>query len=244
MNNTSKENNLKEKLKQALASTERVLSDDFTNKENNDQNKSSKKFDFFNLENLNSKSDFIKARAASDSSALKKKFSNNDIYKKNLPTNSSCKSLYAIAEKIRYECLGSKMLKGIEKNLKDNYNQIIKLKRKDQLKTKDDVPIVEAFELYMLKKFHNIELNSITNKMLNFWESDFDQAIERHIEFLKRNLESQKNYSSKFSEILEKMEKKTKIIQIMSNKTPQMMIRKMTRMIKKIKTKRKRQKLV
>ena len=89
MNNTSKENNLKEKLKQALASTERVLSDDFTNKENNDQNKSSKKFDFFNLENLNSKSDFIKARAASDSSALKKKFSNNDIYKKNLPTNSS-----------------------------------------------------------------------------------------------------------------------------------------------------------
>ena len=206
MNNTSKENNLKEKLKQALASTERVLSDDFTNKENNDQNKSSKKFDFFNLENLNSKSDFIKARAASDSSALKKKFSNNDIYKKNLPTNSSCKSLYAIAEKIRYECLGSKMLKGIEKNLKDNYSQIIKLKRKDQLKTKDDVPIVEAFELYMLKKFHNIELNSITNKMLNFWESDFDQAIERHIEFLKRNLESQKNYSSKFSEILEKME--------------------------------------
>ena len=206
MNNTSKENNLKEKLKQALASTERVLSDDFTNKENNDQNKSSKKFDFFNLENLNSKSDFIKARADSDSSALKKKFSNNDIYKKNLPTNSSCKSLYAIAEKIRYECLGSKMLKGIEKNLKDNYSQIIKLKRKDQLKTKDDVPIVEAFELYMLKKFHNIELNSITNKMLNFWESDFDQAIERHIEFLKRNLESQKNYSSKFSEILEKME--------------------------------------
>ena len=74
MNNTSKENNLKEKLKQALASTERVLSDDFTNKENNDQNKSSKKFDFFNLENLNSKSDFIKARAASDSSALKKSF--------------------------------------------------------------------------------------------------------------------------------------------------------------------------
>ena len=206
MNNTSKENNLKEKLKQALASTERVLSDDFTNKENKDQNKNSKKFDFFNLENLNTKSDFIKARAVSDSSALKKKFSNNDIYKKNLPANSSCKSLYAIAEKIRYECLGSKMLKGIEKNLKDNYNQIIKLKRKDQLKTKEDVPIVEAFELYMLKKFHNVELNSITNKMLNFWESDFDQAIERHIKFLKENLESQKNYSSKFSEILEKME--------------------------------------
>ena len=206
MSNTNKENNFKEKLKQALASTERVISDDFVNKENDIQNKSSKKFDFFNLENLNSKNDFIKARAESDSSALKKKFSDDGIYKKNMPTNSSCKSLYSIAEKIRYECLGSKMLKGIEKNLTDNYDQIIKLKRKDQIKTKEDVPIIEAFELYMLKKFHNIELNSLTNKMLNFWEKDFDDAIEQHIKFLKENLDSQNDYSLKFSEILQKME--------------------------------------
>ena len=44
------------------------------------------------------------------------------------------------------------MLKGIQKNFKDNYNQIINLKRKDQLKTKEDVNVNEAFELYMLKK--------------------------------------------------------------------------------------------
>ena len=206
MSNNSKESNLIEKLRQALASTERVISDNYINEGKTKDNKSSKKFDFFNLEKLNSKSDFINARAVSDSSALKKKFSDEKIYKKNLPENSSCKSLYAIAEKIRYECLGSQMLKGIEKNLKDNYKQIIDLKRKDQLKTKEDVPIIEAFELYMLKKFHNIKLNSLTNNMLNFWEKDFDQAIENHINFLKSNLESQNEYSSKFSEILQKME--------------------------------------
>ena len=176
MNNKSEE--LKEKLRQALNSTARVISGDFETKDNFDQNKSSKKFDFFNLENLNSKNDFIKARAESDSSALKKKFSDDNIYKKNLPSNSSYKSLYSIAEKIRYELLGSNMLKGIEKNLKENYNQLIELKRKDQLKTKDDVPVIEAFELYMLKKFHNIKLNSLTANMLNFWEKDFDQAID------------------------------------------------------------------
>ena len=71
MNNINKSDNLKEKLKQALTSTARVISDDLNVKENLENNKSSKKFDFFNLENLNSKSDFIKARATSDSSALK-----------------------------------------------------------------------------------------------------------------------------------------------------------------------------
>ena len=67
-----KDANLKEKLKQALNSTARAISDDFQINESSDNNKNSKKFDFFEIENLNSKSDFIKARADSDSSALKK----------------------------------------------------------------------------------------------------------------------------------------------------------------------------
>ena len=206
MKNNNKIENLKEKLKQALTSTARVISDDIVINEEKIDNKSSKKFDFFNLENLNSKNDFIKARAEFDSSALKKKFSNDKIFKKNLPSNSSCKTLYSIAEKIRYESLGFQMLKGIKKNLCDNYNQMIGLKRKDQLKTKEDVTVVEAFELYMLKKFHGIKLNLLTSNMLNFWEKDFDKALENHIDFLKENLESQDKYSSKFSEILQEMD--------------------------------------
>ena len=203
---SSKESNLKEKFKQALESTARVISDDLKIKENPKQNKSSKKFDFFEIDNLTTKSDFIKFRAETDSNALKKKFSNDDIYKKNLPQNNSCRSLYNIAEKIRYETLGGKMLKGIEKNFTENYQQIVNLKRKDQLKTKDDVPVVEAFELYMLKNFHKIKLNSLTSKMLAFWETEFDQSISKHIKFLKENLENQNKYGSKFSEILEQMD--------------------------------------
>ncbi len=203
MNN--KTESLKEKLRQALSSTARVISDDLgINPKKNIKN--SEKQDLIELENLNSKNDFIKARAETDSKALKKKFSDESIFKKNLPSSSSCKSLYTITEKIRYEKLGSKMLKGIDKNLRDNYVQMIKHKRKDQIKSKDDVPVVEAFELYMLKNFHNIKLNSITSKMLNFWEKDFDKSIFEHIEFFKQNLEDQNIYSSKFSQILQEMD--------------------------------------
>ena len=127
MNN--KTESLKEKLRQALSSTARVISDDLgiSPKKNI---KNSEKHDLIELENLNSKNDFIKARAETDSKALKKKFSDESIFKKNLPSSSSCKSLYTITEKIRYEKLGSKMLKGIEKNLRDNYVQMINHKRK------------------------------------------------------------------------------------------------------------------
>ena len=69
----SKDLNLKEKLRQALSSTIRVISDDLDINTKFNDNKSSNKFDFFELDNLNSKNDFIKARAEADSKALKKK---------------------------------------------------------------------------------------------------------------------------------------------------------------------------
>ena len=203
---STKENNLKEKFKIALTSTAKVIADDFDVKKTNSEEKKIKEFNLLEIDNLTSPADFIRLRAETDSSALKKKFCNETIYKKNLPSNTSSRSLYNIAEKIRYETLGGKMLKGIEKNFQENYHQIINRKRKDQLKTKEDVSVSEAFELYMLKNFHKIKLNPLTTKMLNFWEKDFEDAIEKHKEFLLKNLEDQNIYSSKFSEILEEMD--------------------------------------
>ena len=203
---TSRDVNLKEKLKQALTSTAKVISNDFKIKSAKDNTKNSKIIEGRDIDQLNSKNDFIKARAESDSSALKKKFSNDQIYKKNLPSSNSCRSLYSIAEKIRYESLGCKMLKGIKKNLKQNYDQIINSKKMENIKTKEDIPVTEAFELYMLKKFHGVKLNSLTSDMLSFWEKDFDQAINKHMKYLEENLDHQNEYSSKFSKILQEME--------------------------------------
>ena len=204
---SNKENNFKEQFKQALISTAKVISDDYKLDEKKiDKDIKSKKIDFFDVTNLSNKNDFIRLRAETDSGALKKKFSNKIIFNKNLPNNPSCKSLYNIAEKIRYEVLGKKMLKGIGKNLSENYNQKITSARKDQLKNKEDVPVTEAFEFYMLKKFFNLELNAVSSKMLSFWEKDFTSSIDKHLDFLNENLEDQESYSLKFSEILQNMD--------------------------------------
>ena len=202
----NKEDNSKERFKQALISTVKVISEDYKIEKDKSGNLNSKNYDFFEFDKLNSKEDYIKYRAETDSEALKRKFSSNNIYKKNLPKNASCKSLYSLSEKIRYEVLGSKMLNGISKNLKENYSHKIFLKKKDQLKSKDDVKIEEAFELYMLKNFLGIKLNSLSNKILNYWEEDFKNSFSKHIEYLYKNIENQDSYNSKFSEILQNME--------------------------------------
>jgi len=203
----NKENNFKEQFKQALISTAKVISEDYKldiKKIGKDLN--SKKINFFEVTNLSNKNDFIRLRAETDSGALKKKFSNKEIFNKNLPNNPSCKSLYNVAEKIRYEVLGGKMLKGVGKNLSENYNQKINSVHKDQLKNKEDVPVTEAFEFYMLKKFFNLKLNAVSSKMLSYWEKDFTSSFDKHLDFLNKNLEDQENYGAKFSEILESMD--------------------------------------
>ena len=201
-----KEDNLKEQFKQALISTAKVISEDYKlDIKNPNKNLHSKKIDFFDVANLTNKNDFIRLRAESDSAALKKRFSNKEIFNKNLPNNPSSKSLYNIAEKIRYEILGGKMLKGVGKNLSDNYNKKINTTHKNQLKNKEDVPVTDAFELYMLNKFFKLELNAESSKKLSFWEKDFSSSIEKHIDFLIKNVEDQTNYSSKFSEILDNL---------------------------------------
>ena len=176
-----KENNIKEKFKLALISTANAISDDFSFEKHKVNNK---KIDLFELEKLETRHDFIKYRAESDSSALKKKFSNTEVYKKNLPKNLSYKNLYELSEKIRCELLGSKILKGVGANLKENYINKISLRKNDQLISKEDVNVNEAFELYMLENFFNIKLNHQNEKILNFWKNDFDKSLKDHLEFL------------------------------------------------------------
>ena len=82
---STKENNLKEKFKIALTSTAKVIADDFDVKKTNSEEKKIKEFNFLEIDNLTSPADFIRLRAETDSSALKKKFCNETILKKTFP---------------------------------------------------------------------------------------------------------------------------------------------------------------
>jgi cobaltochelatase CobT len=88
---SNKESNFKEQFKQALISTAKVISDDYKlDLKKLDKKLSSKNLDFLDITNLSNKNDFIRLRAEVDSSALEKKFSNKEIFNKNLPKNPSC----------------------------------------------------------------------------------------------------------------------------------------------------------
>ena len=100
---SKKEEFFKDRFKQALDSTYKVISEEFL-----DLNKKKNQIDIedYKISNLHSREDYIKFRALTDSNALKKKFSNKDVFNKNFPKNQSYKIFYEISEKIRCELIG------------------------------------------------------------------------------------------------------------------------------------------
>ena len=201
-----KEEARKEKFKLAITSTVKVISGKEKIEINfGDRNSNLKNSIFFQLDNLKNLEDFTKIRAETDSRALKIRYSNKKIYEKNLPTNSTSKFLYNLSEKIRYEQIGSNNLKGIKKNLLNNYELKQKFTKKNQLKSKEDVKVGEAFELYLLKNFLNVKLSKLSEQILNYWNKEFDEKIKNKINFLKKNLYDQEVYSSIFAELIEEM---------------------------------------
>jgi len=197
---------LEEKIKQALSSTYKVISNQLEDDITKNKNLSFKSIDFSEIKDLKDKDDYIKLRANTDSKALKLRFSNNDLFLKNHPKNPALKKIYELTEIMRCEMLGSNMLNGVKKNLENNYFQRINNKKYEEIKTKEDSNIHDAFELYFLEKFFKFDLNKASLKVLSYWRKDFDKCLIDHLSYLEQNIEHQDIYNLKFSQLLEKMD--------------------------------------
>jgi len=141
---------LKERFKSAVSSTVKAISENFDLKIQFGGSQSSKEnsLSLPEIASLRKLQDFTNLRAFADSEALKIKYTDKKIYLENEPKGAMSKALYAIAEKIRYEKIGSDKLKGVKNNITQCYENKFKNKKIEEIKTEADVPITEAFELY------------------------------------------------------------------------------------------------
>ena len=127
---------------------------------------------------------FLKSRAFADSASLKIKYSNPNIFNTFEPKGDIFKKLYHTAERIRYEKLGSKKFKGIERNIKNFYLE--------KLNSLDKTNIVNAFECYLMTNFFNLD-KKYFEKNFKKNQKNFDKKIKEKIIPLKTSHLTKKN---------------------------------------------------
>ena len=199
---------LKERFKSAVSSTVKAISENFDLEIKFDNKKVSKKnsLNLPEVASLKKLQDFTNLRAFADSEALRIKYTDKKIYLKNEPKGTLGKALYAIAEKIRYEKIGSDRLKGVKNNITQCYENKFKNRKIEEIKTDADVPITEAFELYLRSHFFKIKQNDITEKVLSCWKNLFDKNLNKNLKELYDCIENQTNYSQLVSDLIENLD--------------------------------------
>jgi len=199
---------LKERFKSAVSSAVKAISENFDLEIKFDNSNSSKKnsLSLPEVANLKSLQDFTNLRAFADSEALKIKYNNSKIYNKNKPTGSMARTLYAIAEKIRYEKIGSNKLKGVKNNIVQCYENKFRNKKVEEIKTDSDVPITDAFELYLRTHFFNLKQNKATKKTLSYWKELFDKNLSSKLKQLNNCIEDQETFSQLVADLIENLD--------------------------------------
>ena len=171
-------------------------------------NEVSKKKNIINLpkiQSLNNKIDYLRTRALADSEALKLKCSDINIYNIFEPQGNISKLLYAVAEKIRYENIGSSYFKGIKENL----NQYYKI-RNDNNKN-NDYEFVDAFESYLRSKIFKLnKVKEVENKYKKY-RKKLDAKLNNKLESLRNSIFDQKKFNSLISAIISQMQVKENI---------------------------------
>ena len=195
---------LSDRIKIALKSTFNVLSRDLIFPNKNQKKTTKNNIEFSDFESLSAKKYIEENRAFSDSSALKVYYSKKEILNKYKLSNNLANSLYQMTEKIRYECIGSKKYLGIKNNIVDYY--LDKFEKAKEPKCKEDTSVSQAFEIYLVSKFFELNLNDKNQKILNFWRSDFDKEFEEYEDLLKKSIDDQEFFNKKFSEIINRIE--------------------------------------
>jgi cobaltochelatase CobT len=199
---------LKERFKSAVSSAVKAISENFDIdiKFGNNTSAEENSLNLPEIISLKKLQDFTNLRAFADSEALKIKYKDKKIYHKNEPSGAMSKTLYAIAEKIRYEKIGSNKLKGVKNNITQCYENKFKNKKISEIKTEADVPITEAFELYLRSHFFKIQENEATKKTLSYWKDLFDKNLKQKLQKLDSCIENQSEFSQLVADLINNLE--------------------------------------
>jgi len=145
--------------------------------------------------------EILEARVLSDSEALKIKYSDEKILNQNQPSGSISKTIYNIAEKIRYEKIGSDQYKGIRNNINQFYQKKI-----SESNVHSQNFIADAFESYLRNKVMNFDIPDNKKDDFQRWNEIFDNKVANKIASLNNSLNNQKEYSKKIKSIIEELE--------------------------------------
>ncbi len=154
------------------------------------------------IEHLKNEINYNQIRALADSESLKLRYSNNETFKTYEPSGNISKKLYKIAEKIRFEKIGSDQFTGVKNNIEKYYQERV---NSLDLKNSED-KITESFENFLRVEFFKSKSSKEIEKKLKTYKKDLGEKFKGKINRLKDLKYDQAQFNSLISSLISNMQ--------------------------------------
>lgn len=141
-------------------------------------------------------------RGHADAVALHRHLHDPDLHQKLMPGNHSARLIFALAEQMRYETLGSQHLPGVAKNLDVSLNDHFKRRTAGIDVTRDTVSMEEAIGLRLREHLTNRALPDAIDRAIEPWRDWIDEFVVPELSTSTFDLEDQEAFASSMRHLL------------------------------------------
>ncbi len=150
-----------------------------------------------------SDAEFKSLRGEADSAALRLRYHDAKIYDRQMPMGTGGSDLFDAAEQARVECLGSRRLAGVARNLSDYQEQRCRDLGYTKVIERDDTQMAAAIGILLREKLTGTPPPASAKGLMDMWRGWMEDKIGDHLAKLPDLVEDQAEYGKSLRQILE-----------------------------------------
>ena len=142
-------------------------------------------------------------RGHADAVALHRHLHDADLHQKLMPGNHSARLIFALAEQMRYETLGSKHLPGVASNLDVSLNDHFQRRIAGIDVTRDTISMEEAIGLRLREHLTERALPDAIDRAIGPWRDWIDEFVVPELSSTQFDLEDQEAFAGSMRHLLQ-----------------------------------------
>ena len=152
------------------------------------------------------KQDLHILRGEADTAALRLRYHNPDVYRRQRPQDHGSSQLFDAAEQARVEAIGCRLLAGVASNLQEFQEATCRERGHHLVNERNDTQIPDAVGLILRERLTGQKAPASSQPLVRLWRPWVEERIGSRLTTLKNSIHDQVKYGENLRQILEDLD--------------------------------------
>ena len=152
------------------------------------------------------KQDLHILRGEADTAALRLRYHNPDVYRRQRPQDHGSSQLFDAAEQARVEAIGCRLLAGVATNLQEFQEATCRERGHHLVNERNDTQIPDAVGLILRERLTDQKAPASSQPLVRLWRPWVEERISSRLTTLKNSIHDQEKFGENLRQILEDLD--------------------------------------